>query len=86
MESATLRNATLKFFTVAFYGLKVFDCKTLQVHVTRCECRSTGTPSIRDGMQRSENARENSVLNYESPALTAELQARVVSKSNHANR
>ena len=34
------------------------------------------TPSVRDGAQHCENKRKNSVLNYESPALTAELQAR----------
>jgi hypothetical protein len=33
------------------------------------------TPSIRDAVQRSENERKNSFFNYESPALTAELQA-----------
>ena len=34
-----------------------------------------GLPSVRDAVQRSENKRKNSFLNYESPALTAELQA-----------
>jgi hypothetical protein len=38
------------------------------------------TPSIRDAVQASENACKNSFLNYESPALTAELQARVLGK------
>jgi hypothetical protein len=36
---------------------------------------STETPSICNGAQRGENTRKNSFLNYESPALTAELQA-----------
>jgi hypothetical protein len=31
---------------------------------------------VGNGVQRSENMRKNSFLNYESPALTAELQAR----------
>ena len=33
-------------------------------------------PSVSNGVQRSEKKRKNSFLNYESPALTAELQAR----------
>jgi hypothetical protein len=33
------------------------------------------TPSVRNAAQASENPRKNSLLNYESPALTAELQA-----------
>ena len=37
----------------------------------------TETPSVGNGVQRSENTRKNSFLNYESPALTAELQARI---------
>jgi hypothetical protein len=32
-------------------------------------------PSVRNGAQARENLRKNSFLNYESPALTAELQA-----------
>ena len=32
-------------------------------------------PSFSIAVQRSENTRKNSFLNYESPALTAELQA-----------
>jgi len=34
-------------------------------------------PSISVAVQCSENTRKNSFLNYESPALTAELQARM---------
>jgi hypothetical protein len=41
------------------------------------------TPSVRNGAQRSENTRKNSVLNYESPALTAELQARISDALKH---
>ena len=32
-------------------------------------------PSVSIAVQHSENTRKNSFLNYESPALTAELQA-----------
>jgi hypothetical protein len=35
----------------------------------------TETPCIRNGLQRCENLRNSLGLNYESPALTAELQA-----------
>src|SRR5258707_10751776 len=35
----------------------------------------TESPSVSDAAQRSANARKNSFFNYESPALTAELQA-----------
>jgi hypothetical protein len=41
---------------------------------------TTETPNIRDAMQASENERKNSFLNYEFPALTAELQAPVVAR------
>jgi hypothetical protein len=34
------------------------------------------TPSVGNAVQYSENVRNSLVLNYESPALTAELQAR----------
>ena len=36
----------------------------------------TEIPSIRNDLQRCENLRNSLGLNYESPALTAELQAR----------
>ena len=36
----------------------------------------TELPRIGNGAKHCENARKNSFLNYESPALTAELQAR----------
>jgi hypothetical protein len=64
-------------FTVIFYGLTIFSCKTAQRSVTQRECRMAELPSVSVAAQRSENARKNSFLNYESPALTAELQARV---------
>jgi hypothetical protein len=38
------------------------------------------TPSIRNDLQRCENLRNSLGLNYESPALTAELQAHICCK------
>jgi len=43
-------------------------------------------PGVREAVQRNENTRKKSFLNYESPALTAELQARSLFTLNHANR
>ena len=40
-------------------------------------------PSVREAVQRSENTGKNSLLNYESPALTAELQARHAATREH---
>ena len=37
----------------------------------------TKIPSVCNGVQRCENARKIAFLNYESPALTAELQAHI---------
>lgn len=50
-------------FTVVFYGLRIFDCKTAQLCGTQRECGMAETPSTRNGAQRSENTRKNSVLN-----------------------
>src|ERR1043166_2626275 len=41
------------------------------------------TPSVSNGAQHCENERKNSVLNYESPALTAELQAHRAMTGEH---
>jgi len=68
---------TSELFTVVFYGLRIFGRKTAQLCVTQCEWLTTETPSISDAVQRSENTRKKSLLNYESPALTAELQAQL---------
>ena len=38
-----------------------------------------------NAMQSSETLRNSLSLNYESPALTAELQAHICCKTNHAN-
>ena len=43
-------------------------------------------PSVGKDAQSSENARKNSFLNYESPALTAELQARIEMLLKHSER
>ena len=64
------------FSTVYFYGRAKFWCKTVQFHATPCECELGESPSIRNTVQRSESARNSLGSNYESPALTAELQAR----------
>jgi len=58
-----------------FYDLKTFRCKTPHLSVKQREWLTTETPSVSIAVQRSENTRKNSFLNYESPALTAELQA-----------
>jgi len=50
-------------FTVVFYGLRIFCCKTAQSRVTACEFLTTELPSVRDAVQRSESARRNSFLN-----------------------
>ena len=42
------------------------------------------TPSVGNGAQAGENARKNSLLNYESPALTAELQAHFAYALKHS--
>ena len=74
--SNRLPTPTLTYvFTVIFYGLKIFYCKVTQLCVTQRECRMAETPSVRNGAQAGENARKNSFVDYESPALTAELQA-----------
>jgi hypothetical protein len=43
----------------------------------------TEIPSVGNDVQRCENTRKKFFLNYESPALTAELQARVAIQLNH---
>ena len=43
----------------------------------------TESPSVSNGVQRGENLRKLVSLNYESPALTAELQARISHALKH---
>jgi hypothetical protein len=59
-----------KCFTVVFYGSIIFGCKTAQFCATPRECLTTEVPSVSHAVQRSENARKNSVLNYKSAALS----------------
>jgi hypothetical protein len=40
-------------------------------------------PGVCDAVQSGETTRKNSFLNYESPALTAELQARISHALKH---
>ncbi len=44
----------------------------------------TELPSVGNGVQRSENERKNVFSNYESPALTAELQAHFAYALKHS--
>jgi hypothetical protein len=80
----TRRSEPRSIFYGLFYGRAKFCCKTAQFSVTLCELLTTETPSVSVAVQRRENARKNSVLNYESPALTAELQARVAHTVKHS--
>ena len=60
-----------ELFTVLFYGLKDFCCKITQFCATRRESEIAETPSVDNDVQRSENARKNSLLNYKFPTLFA---------------
>jgi hypothetical protein len=71
-------------FTVVFYGLRIFCCNSARFCAKPCERLTVELPSVSDGVQRSENKRKNSFLNYESPALTAELQARFACALEHS--
>jgi hypothetical protein len=57
-------------FTVVFYGLKILCRKTAQLSVTQRKCRMAEAPSVSNAVQRSENPRKNSFLNYKSAALS----------------
>ena len=60
-----------------FYGLFVRLSKFwLQTHAMRCGHETPEAPSVRNAVQAVEHGRKSSFLNYESHALTAELQAR----------
>ena len=56
-------------FSVVFYGLESFGCKSAQFYVTRCKPHSLGLPMICNVAQHSENVRNSLVLNYKSAAL-----------------
>jgi hypothetical protein len=51
------------FFTVVFYDLEIFGCKTAQLCATRRECETPTSRSIRNGLQRCENLRNSLGLN-----------------------
>src|SRR5206468_2309493 len=61
-----------------FYGHAKFHCKTAQFCATRCKYGIAEIPSVRNAGRHCENERKRLFLNYESPALTAELQAQSV--------
>jgi hypothetical protein len=61
-------------FTVDFYGLTIFSCKTAQLCVTRRESEMTELPSVGNAVQSSEMMRNSLGLNYETAALPAELR------------
>src|SRR4030095_430879 len=73
-EKTRARN-TAKLFYGLFYGRAKFRCKSAQVSATLCECWIAEIPSVRNAVRRCGNERKRRFLNYESPALTAELQA-----------
>jgi hypothetical protein len=74
------------FFYGLFYGREKFCCKTVQFTATLCECWIAERPSVRNAVLHCENERKNSFLNYESPALTAELQARFHRQTSTAKK
>ena len=73
-----------RFFYGLFYGRVKYCCKTVQFYVTLCKHRIAGLPSVSNDMQCSETLRNSLGLNYDSPALTAELQALFHSHSEAA--
>jgi hypothetical protein len=73
----TRRSEPRSIFYGLFYGRAKFCCKTAQFTATLCECWVAEIPSVRNAVQHCANQRERLSSNYESPALTAELQARI---------
>jgi hypothetical protein len=63
--------------TVVFYGPRDFERKTMQSCARQREDWIPEMPSFCNAAQAGEKQRKNSLLNYESPALTAELQAQL---------
>jgi hypothetical protein len=47
----------MSFFTVVFYGVKIFCCKTAQLSVTQRECGMAKTPNVSNCVQHCENRR-----------------------------
>ena len=56
------------YFTVVFYGLRNFRCKSTHFCATRRGSETTVTPSVSNAAQADENARKKSFLNYKSAA------------------
>jgi hypothetical protein len=52
------RNKRTEFFTVVFYGLRIFCCKTAQLSATRCKHDSLGSPMRRDSQSPSGQKKE----------------------------
>ena len=77
-DQSSLRSICPRFegdnsFTVVFYGLTIFACKTAQFCVTLRESEMAETPSVSNATQPGENTGKNSFLNYKSAALPTEL-------------
>ena len=65
-----------EIFHGRFYGRTNFWCKTAQFWATQRERLMAELPGVGNAVESSEMMRNSLGLNYESPALTAELQAR----------
>src|SRR5262245_45868859 len=73
-ESLRVHHAVLNFSRLFLRSSKFWRQNgTILRNAARIE--TAETPSVGNGTQANENVRKNSFLNYESPALTAELQA-----------
>ena len=77
---------TWGFFYGLFYGRAKFCCKSAQFCATRCKYGIAEIPSVRNAVRRCENERKKSFSNYESPAVTAELQAPSEEINRHAEK
>lgn len=62
-HALAVREGYLDPFTVVFYGLQNFRCKTAQFCVTPRKSEMAETPSLRNGAQACEYTRKKSFLN-----------------------
>jgi hypothetical protein len=69
-------------FTVVFYGSKTFYRKTAQFGENVARISLLRGRSEKQTAQRRENPRKNTLLNYESAALPAELRRRIWPSEN----
>jgi hypothetical protein len=53
--------------------VKIFGSKTAQLCATRCESRMDKLPSVSNDVQRRENKRKDSFLNYKSAVPQASI-------------